>query len=260
MTIGKNIKRLRLNKGVTQVQLAEQLHVSDKSISKWENEEALPDISFLPAIAAYFETTIDELMGYQLHVLTRKERFVKYMADAGILTAEKNPAGSFYLNSENFVTNAQIVKIGTYFADCIRDNHIKCNTIMGFAYHGISFSNAAACALYQKYGVIVNYCHDRKVPDRRGRTLCGYTLRDGDRIVVVDDCILSGKTFVERMDAVLQSAKVQIAAVVVIADRKLQGESAEGRGAAMIEEKYHTKVYSIITEDDIRGAIERHVI
>ena len=227
MTIGKNIKRLRLNKGVTQEQLAEQLHISDKSVSKWENETFFPDISLLPIIAEYFEISIDELMGYKLNILTYKERFVKFMIDAGILVFEKKHTESgvkrsFYLNSENFVTNAQIVKIGEFFADCIRENHIEFNTIMGLAYHGISFSLSTAYALYQKYGVIVNYCHDRKVLDSRGRMLCGYTIQDGDRIVVVNDFILSGKTFIAQMDAIMKLANVQIEAVVVIADRMMQ--------------------------------------
>ena len=48
MTIGTNIKRLRVNKGVTQEQLGEALGVSGQAVSKWENESALPDIQFLP--------------------------------------------------------------------------------------------------------------------------------------------------------------------------------------------------------------------
>lgn len=37
----------------------------------------------------------------------------------------------------------------------------------------------------------VNYCSDRKVPDSRGRNICGHTLEDGERIVIVDDMINS---------------------------------------------------------------------
>ena len=51
MSIGNNIKQLRVNRGITQEQLARQLHVSGQAVSKWENEMALPDISFLPILA-----------------------------------------------------------------------------------------------------------------------------------------------------------------------------------------------------------------
>lgn len=271
MNIGKIIKRLRLSSGLTQEQLAERLHISGQAVSKWENETALPDIVLLPALADCFGVTIDELMDYKLKVLTYKERFVKFMIANRVLNFEevqlKSGAQShFYLNTENFTTNAQIARIGEFFADCIRENNIEFDAIMGLAYHGIAFSVATACALFQKYGVEVNYCHDRKVPDSRGRMLCGYTLQDGDRVLVVDDLISSGRTLSERLDAILNQVKVRIEAVVVIADRMVR-QDTEGwvgsnapDGRTLIEEKYHTKLYSIITEEDIAHAMQDQIV
>lgn len=85
MSIGNNIKQLRVNRGITQEQLARQLHVSGQAVSKWENEMALPDISCLPILADFFGVSIDELMDYKLNALTNKERFVRFMAGNGIL-------------------------------------------------------------------------------------------------------------------------------------------------------------------------------
>ena len=62
--IGENIKRLRLEKGITQEQLSEILGVSSVAVSKWERGETMPDISLLPKIAFYYQTTIDELLNY----------------------------------------------------------------------------------------------------------------------------------------------------------------------------------------------------
>lgn len=263
MQIGKNIKRLRQNKGVTQEQLAEAVHLSAQAVSKWENDTALPDITVLPLLADYFGVTIDEIMDYKLNSLTYKERFVKFMVGNGIINfgerkLKSGVAASYYINTENFVTNAQIAKIGEYFADCIRENNIQFDTVMGMAYHGIAFSMATACALFQKYGMTINYCHDRKVPDSRGRELCGYTLKDGDRVVIVDDLISSGMTLDERLEHILSIAK--IAAAVVIADRMVCTDKQADIGSRMIEEKYNTKVYSIITEEDIRSALERGIV
>ena len=70
MTIGKNVKRLRQNKGITQEQLGEMLGISSQAVSKWENGSALPDITVLPKLADYFGISIDELMGYTLNALT----------------------------------------------------------------------------------------------------------------------------------------------------------------------------------------------
>ena len=83
MTIGNKIKLLRANKGVTQEQLAEHLHISGQAVSKWENETSTPDITMLPLLAEYFGITIDELMDYKLNALTDKEKFIKFSANYG---------------------------------------------------------------------------------------------------------------------------------------------------------------------------------
>lgn len=61
MNLGKKIKSLRLKKAVTQEQLANYLNISAQSVSKWENEISLPDLTLLPDISVYFGVTIDEL-------------------------------------------------------------------------------------------------------------------------------------------------------------------------------------------------------
>ena len=60
--IAKNIQKLRQEKGMTQLELAEKLNYSDKSISKWERGESLPDIVVLKAVADLFEVTLDYLV------------------------------------------------------------------------------------------------------------------------------------------------------------------------------------------------------
>lgn len=59
--VGKNIKKLRDERGITQQQLSEILGVSYQTISKWECNITSPDISMLPEIADYFEVSIDSL-------------------------------------------------------------------------------------------------------------------------------------------------------------------------------------------------------
>ena len=61
MELGKKIKALRLQKGVTQEALAGELGVSAQAVSKWENGTTLPDIQLLPPLAVYFGVSIDEL-------------------------------------------------------------------------------------------------------------------------------------------------------------------------------------------------------
>lgn len=61
-SIGKTIASLRKSKGWTQVELAEKLNVSDKTVSKWESESGLPEISQFPTLAKLFDVSIDFLM------------------------------------------------------------------------------------------------------------------------------------------------------------------------------------------------------
>ena len=63
MNIGKNILNLRRQKNITQEELAAELGVTAAAISKWENSNTLPDILMLCALADYFHTTTDELLG-----------------------------------------------------------------------------------------------------------------------------------------------------------------------------------------------------
>lgn len=57
------IRELRQAKKITQEQLASHLGISGQSVGKWERGEGYPDITLLPAIALYFDVTLDELLG-----------------------------------------------------------------------------------------------------------------------------------------------------------------------------------------------------
>ena len=61
--INNNIIRLRRKKGVTQKELAEVLTVSSQAVSTWEEGKCCPDIELLPALAQFFEVSLDELVG-----------------------------------------------------------------------------------------------------------------------------------------------------------------------------------------------------
>ena len=60
--IGCFIKSLRLEKGLTQEQLAEVFSVTNRSVSRWENGNNLPDISIILELAKYFEVEVGEIL------------------------------------------------------------------------------------------------------------------------------------------------------------------------------------------------------
>ncbi len=61
-TLGMMISSLRKEKGMTQLELAEKMGVTDKAVSKWERDLSFPDINSIPKLAEIFEVSVDELM------------------------------------------------------------------------------------------------------------------------------------------------------------------------------------------------------
>ena len=61
-TFGKRIANLRRENGMTQLELAEKMGVTDKAVSKWERNLSLPDAGSLPRLAEIFQVSVDELM------------------------------------------------------------------------------------------------------------------------------------------------------------------------------------------------------
>ncbi len=91
--IGKNIKKLREERMVTQEQLASKLSVSYQAVSKWETTETVPDTMLLPQIADFFEVSIADLF---------KENMVAYRHRGQRLIAlyERNPGREAFAAAE----------------------------------------------------------------------------------------------------------------------------------------------------------------
>lgn len=65
LNMAENIVRFRHEKKITQEQLASFLGVTKAAVSKWETRQSTPDIMLLPRLAAFFDVTVDELIGYE---------------------------------------------------------------------------------------------------------------------------------------------------------------------------------------------------
>ena len=61
--LNENIKMLRIQKGLNQVELAKALSVTKQCVSNWENDNVLPSVEMLIKIADYFGETTDYLLG-----------------------------------------------------------------------------------------------------------------------------------------------------------------------------------------------------
>ena len=72
----------------------------------------------------------------------------------------------------------------------------------------------------------------------------------------MEDLMTTGLTICERIDRLKEVADIEVTAVVVIADLTNEEAKAKKLGTAMLEEKYGTKVYSIITDKDIENVLK----
>jgi len=257
-SIGKTIQCLRKAKGVTQEKMAQQIGVTFQAISKWENDYTLPDIMMLPAIADYFGISIDELFQYKWNAMTSKEKLISFMLKNGIIRLTEPLCSGrigYHINTERFTTNLQMNAIGEAFAENLLDQHVEFEAVGGLAYHGIGFAASTAFALHSKYGCTTHFFYDRQQPDKRGRTICGYTPADGDRLVIINDVINNGREADERIEKLREQADVEIAAILVLADIK-----NDFSGRKRLEEKYETRVYSLLKDEDIQLALRKNVL
>lgn len=199
--------------------------------------------------------------------MTYKESFIKFMVDSGVLTfgeftLKSGRKAPYFINAGNYKTGAQLAKLGEYYAECIKDNNIDVETLFGPAYKGIPLAVSATVALFNKFGTSVNYCFDRKeVKDHgEGGTFVGRTLTDGEKVVVIDDVMTSGKALREVLPKLKSAADVNVTGMVITVDRMEKALDSYKSAVQSAYDEFGVKVYSIVNIKDIIGAIESGVI
>ena len=66
--VAKNLTVLRKNKGLTQVELAEQFNYSDKAVSRWEHGDTLPDINILCQLCEFYGISMNDLVNEECQI------------------------------------------------------------------------------------------------------------------------------------------------------------------------------------------------
>jgi orotate phosphoribosyltransferase len=199
--------------------------------------------------------------------LTYKQQFIKFMVQNGVLkfgefTLKSGRKAPYFINTGNYKTGAQLSKLGEYYAACIKENNIEAETLVGPAYKGIPLAVTTAVSLYSKYGVDMNYCFDRKeVKDHgEGGLFVGKTPEDGEKVIIIEDVMTSGKALREILPKLQAAAKVEVAGMVISVDRMEKGLESDLSAVQEVYKEFGIKVYSIVTMADIISAIESGVI
>lgn len=199
--------------------------------------------------------------------MSYKHDFIKFMVDSGVLTfgeftLKSGRISPYFMNSGNYKTGAQLARLGEFYAECIHDNGIEFDTLFGPAYKGIPLAVSTAVALYSKFGIDVNYCFDRKEAKDHGEGGCivGKQLLDGERVVIIEDVMTSGKALREVMPKLNEAANVNVAAMVIQVDRMEKGLNGDKSAVQEVSGEFGVNIYPIVTMNDIIEAIESGVV
>ncbi len=196
-----------------------------------------------------------------------KQDFIKFMVDSGVLTfgeftLKSGRLSPYFMNSGNYKTGAQLARLGEFYAECIHDNDIKFDTLFGPAYKGIPLAVSTAVALYTKFGIDVNYCFDRKEAKDHGEGGCivGKQLADGEKVVIIEDVMTSGKALREVMPKLKEAANVDVAAMIIQVDRMEKGLNGDKSAVQEVSGEFGVNIYPIVNMNDIIESIEDGVV
>ncbi|MGI6754945.1 MAG: orotate phosphoribosyltransferase [Atopobiaceae bacterium] len=198
-----------------------------------------------------------------------KKEFIEFMVQSNVLkfgsfTLKSGRTSPFFMNAGAYVTGQQLHKLGIFYAKAIKQNFgLDFDVVFGPAYKGIPISVATAIALDELYGKQVRYCSDRKEAKDHGAdkgTLLGAELKDGDRVVMVEDVTTSGKSIDETFPKLKAAADVDIVGLMVSLNREEVGKSGTKAAIDEISDKYGFPTASIVSMSEVTQMLYNHQV
>lgn len=196
-----------------------------------------------------------------------KKEFIRFMVESGVLcfgdfTLKSGRKAPYFVNTGKYRTGRQIAKLGEYYAAAYVEHGVEADVLFGPAYKGIPLSVATGIALANNHNTDLGFCFDRKeVKDHgEGGMFVGAQLKDGDRVVIIEDVMTSGKALREVLPKIKGAADVKVEAVILSVDR-MEKSLESGKSAVQdIYDEFGIKAYAIVTIKDIIEAIETGVV
>ena len=189
-----------------------------------------------------------------------KQEFIEVMVESDVLkfgefTLKSGRKSPFFMNAGAYVTGSQLMRLGEYYARAIHETYgDDFDVLFGPAYKGIPISVVTAVAFHNLYGKEVRYCSDRKEEKDHGAdkgSFLGSKLKDGDRVVMIEDVTTSGKSMEETVPKVRGAADVTIVGLMVSLNRMEKGLGGEKSALEEIREKYGFETNAIVTMEEV---------
>ena len=187
-----------------------------------------------------------------------KQEFIEFMVDSNVLkfgdfTLKSGRKSPFFMNAGAYVTGTQLRRLGEYYAKAIHDNYgLDFDVLFGPAYKGIPLTVATTMAISELYGKDIRYCSNRKEVKDHGDTgiLLGSKLKDGDRVVIIEDVTTSGKSIQETFPIIQAQGDVTILGLMVSLNRMERGKGDKS-ALEEIQETYGFPANAIVTMEDV---------
>ncbi len=188
-----------------------------------------------------------------------KQEFIEFMVESDVLkfgdfTLKSGRKSPFFMNAGAYVTGSMLMRLGEYYAKAIHDAYGEdFDVLFGPAYKGIPLSVATVIAFYNLYGKEIRYCSNRKEVKDHGDTgiLLGSKLKDGDRVVIIEDVTTSGKSIEETFPIIQAQADVKILGLMVSLNRMEVGLGGKLAALDEIEEKYGFPAKAIVSMEEV---------
>lgn len=188
-----------------------------------------------------------------------KQEFIEFMVESDVLkfgdfTLKSGRKSPFFMNAGAYVTGSQLMRLGEYYAKAIHDNFgDDFDVLFGPAYKGIPISTATVIAYAKLYGKEIRYCSNRKEAKDHGDTgiLLGSKIKDGDRIVMIEDVTTSGKSMEETVPIVKAQGDVKIIGLMVSLNRMEVGLGGEKSALDEIRDNYGFEAKAIVTMEEV---------
>ena len=188
-----------------------------------------------------------------------KQEFIEFMVDSQVLkfgefTLKSGRKSPFFMNAGAYVTGTQLRKLGEYYAKAIHDNFgDDFDVLFGPAYKGIPLSVATVIAYSEIYGKDIRYCSNRKEVKDHGDAgiLLGSDIKDGDRVVIIEDVTTSGKSIEETFPIIQAQGKVEIKGLMVSLNRMEKGLGGRVSALDEIREKYGFDAHAIVNMKEV---------
>ncbi len=189
-----------------------------------------------------------------------KQEFIEFMVDSNVLkfgefTLKSGRKSPFFMNAGAYVTGTQLKKLGEYYAKAIAEHYgTDFDVLFGPAYKGIPLGVATCIAFSDLYGKDIKYCSNRKEAKDHGGDvgiLLGSDIKDGDKVVIIEDVTTSGKSIEETFPIIKAQGDVEILGLMVSLNRMEKGRDSDESALAEIKKKYGFDANAIVTMDDV---------